>query len=188
MIPALVGAKPELILARTVRYRAEMELRRYGGWASRNIARLSDDDPMVLVGVGVFLIMVIGITASLIVNWLMYGTPSLGWTADNGGGILPALQAALLGGSVSVLIRLRQFSFANIRDFDPFLLLCNGLFNPIVGMIFATVVYAMLVSGVISVGITPPILWMAGFLAGFSERFTNDIIESAEGVLGAKKK
>jgi hypothetical protein len=190
-IEALVSANPELILARTVRYRAEMELRRYGGLASRSIARLSDDDPMVLVGVGVFLIMVIGMAGYLIVNGLVYGTLSLGWPVADNPSILPALQAALLGGGVSVLFRLRQFSCTNIRDFDPFLLLWNGLFNPIVGMIFATFVYAMLVSQVISFGtttVTSPCLWMVGFLAGFSERFTNDMITRAEDMLGAKKK
>ena len=32
------------------------------------------------------------------------------------------------------------------------------------------------------------LLWVIGFLSGFSERFTSDIISRDEGVLGGKKK
>jgi hypothetical protein len=187
-IEALLGLNPELLFARTLRYRAEMELRRYGGWASRNIAKLSDGDPAVLVGAGVFLIMAVGITGYLIVNWLQ----SLGGPLAADRSIVPALQAAFLGGGVSILARLREFSCTKIRDFDPFLLFLNGLFNPIVGMIFATFVYAALTSGVLEGGIietmtTPQGLWVIGFLTGFSERFTSDVIARAENTLGVKK-
>ena len=193
-IEALLGINPELLFARTLRYRAEMELRRHGGWASRAVAKLSDGDPAVLVGAGVFLIMTVGMTGYLIVNWLAYGVLSLGGPMAAGGSIIPALQAAFLGGGVSILARLREFSCAKIRDFDPFLLFWNGLFNPIVGMIFVTFVYAALMSGVVPLeaGLvekmtTAPGLWVIGFLTGFSERFTSDVIARAENALGAKK-
>ncbi len=193
-IEALLGINPELLFARTLRYRAEMELRRHGGWASRSVAKLSDGDPAVLVGAGVFLIMAVGMIGYLIVNWLAYGVLSLGGPMASNGSIVPALQAAFLGGGVSILARLREFSCARIRDFDPFLLFWNGLFNPIVGMIFATFVYAALKSGVVPLeaGIvakmtSAPGLWAIGFLTGFSERFTSDVIARAENALGVKK-
>jgi hypothetical protein len=193
-IEALRGINPELLFARTLRYRAEMELRRHGGWASRSVAKLSDGDPAVLVGAGVFLIMAVGMTGFLIVNWLAFGVLSLGGPMAANGSIVPALQAAFLGGGVSILARLREFSCARIRDFDPFLLFWNGLFNPIVGMIFATFVYAALKSGVVPLeaGIvekitSAPGLWTIGFLTGFSERFTSDVIARAENALGVKK-
>jgi hypothetical protein len=193
-IEALLGINPELLFARTLRYRAEMGLRRHGRWASRAVAKLSDGDPAVLVGAGVFLIMAVGMTGYLIVNWLAYGVLSLGGPLAADGSIVPALQSAFLGGGVSILARLREFSCAKIRDFDPFLLFWNGLFNPIVGMIFVTFVYAALMSGVVPLeaGLvekmtTAPGLWVIGFLTGFSERFTSDVIARAENALGAKK-
>lgn len=190
-ITALLGINPELLFARTLRYRAEMELRRNGGLASRGIAQLSDGDPAVLVGAGVFLIMAVGISGYLVASWLADGVLPLG-PMPGEGSIVHALQAAFLGGGVSILARLREFSCAKIRDFDPFLLFLNGLFNPIVGMIFATFVYAGLMSGVLEGGIidqmtTAQGLWVIGFLTGFSERFTSDVIARAESALGAKK-
>jgi hypothetical protein len=168
-----------------------MALRGHGGWASRSVAKLSDGDPAVLVGAGVFLIMALGIGGYLAASWLADGVLPLGPRTGDGS-IGHALQAAFLGGGVSILARLREFSCVKIRGFDPFLLFLNGLFNPLVGMIFATFVYAALTSGVLEGGIIEKLttaqgLWVIGFLTGFSERFTSDVIARAENALGVKK-
>ena len=193
-IQALLSNDPELLFARTLRYRIEMELRRHGEWASRCIAKLSDGDPAVLVGAGVFLTMGLGVFGYLIVNWLTDGMLSNEAPIPGDGSIVTVLQAAFLGGGVSILARLREFSCARVRDFDPFLLFWNALFNPVVAMIFATFVYAALTSGLLPLeaGIlekltSAPALWVIGFLTGFSERFTSDVIARAESAFGVKK-
>jgi uncharacterized membrane protein len=100
--------------------------------------------------------------------------------------------AAFLGGLVSILSRLKSFS--RLGDFDHVFLFTNALFKPFIGVIFGLFAYAFWLSGLLP--LDPKLianasahqLWVVGFLAGFSERFTQDLISRGEGILPAQKK
>jgi hypothetical protein len=188
---ALSQEGPMLKFARTLRYRLEMELLRNNGWFMRRLVGLSDGDPAVFVGAGVSLTMLMGIIGYVLVHLfgqLLFDVPV---PAD----CMTVMQAAFLGGGVSILARLRDFSSANVRDFEPLFLLWNAIFNPIVAVIFGGFAYAGLKSGLVPLGdemvgaaTTGYGLWVLGFLSGFSERFTSDIISRSEGLLPTSKK
>ncbi|HWX29476.1 MAG TPA: hypothetical protein VNZ53_18780 [Steroidobacteraceae bacterium] len=98
-----------------------------------------------------------------------------------------ALAAAFgcLGGVVSVLMRLSEFEATKGRS-KQFLLL-SGSTLPLVGGIFAAVIASLLLSKIINFGASGNehfSIWLfvvIGFLAGFSERFTRNILHVAEG-------
>jgi hypothetical protein len=80
--------------------------------------------------------------------------------------------------------------FADIKDFDPVFVFWTGVLKPYVGSILAIFVYAFLRSEFSPIKDVGPNLdqpqyawWTIGFLSGFSERFTWDIISRSEGVL-----
>lgn len=194
-IAALLSDKPELVFARTLRYRTEMDLLRHRGRVSRLLAKASDGDAAVLVGAGVSLTMVAGIAGYLLVKLLLACWPFLQTVVTPDAGMMTVAQAAFLGGGVSVLARLREFSCSKIRDFAPYFLFWNAMFNPVVAIIFGLFVYSVLASGLIAlhdevtaVLMGPYALWAVGFLSGFSERFTSDIVARAEGLLSTTKK
>ncbi len=90
------------------------------------------------------------------------------------------------GSIVSIMVRIQQFHF---KDKDGLPLLFTGLFRPIVGIGFAFFVFAALESGVITVAFPTekaPFLYAAlSFIAGFSERFGQNIATKAENLAGS---
>ncbi len=90
------------------------------------------------------------------------------------------------GSIVSIMVRIQQFHF---KDKDGLPLLFTGLFRPIVGIGFAFFVFAALESGVITVSFPTekaPFLSAAlAFVAGFSERFGQNIATKAENLAGS---
>jgi hypothetical protein len=190
---ALSQEGPMLKFARTLRYRLEMELLRNNGWFMRRLVGLSDGDPAVFVGAGVSLTMLMGVIGYALVH--LFGLLPFDVLAPADWPIITVMQAAFLGGGVSILARLRDFSSAKVRDFEPLFLLWNAIFNPIVAVIFGGFAYAGLKSGLVPLGkemvgaaTTGYGLWVLGFLSGFSERFTSDIISRSEGLLPTSKK
>jgi hypothetical protein len=189
---ALVRKSPKLQFARTIRYRLEMELLRNNGMATRYLVKFTNGNPVAIIGVGVILTLVLGLLGHL----------ALAWKLDEhfiskifllNGEYLPAVAAAaFFGGVVSVLSRFREFS--KLRDFDPIFVFSNGFLKPYVGVLFAMFVYAFLEAGfvpslnIVGDGAKASYVWWAvGFLAGFSERFTKDIISRSENILGGQK-
>jgi hypothetical protein len=84
-----------------------------------------------------------------------------------------------IGSVVSLLLRIGEFEGANVRS-KAFLLL-YGLTLPIVGGIFAAVLSALLDLGTIKIaGNSTQTYIIVGFLSGFSERFTRNILDFAE--------
>jgi hypothetical protein len=100
--------------------------------------------------------------------------------------------------------------FSRIRDLDPFAMFWTALLKPLIGVVLAIFILATLAGGVISFGFLdadpfgltkavasegPPVapktlyvLWVLGFLAGFSERFAWDFVDRAQDVgLGDEK-
>jgi hypothetical protein len=96
-----------------------------------------------------------------------------------------ALAAAFgcLGGVVSVLMRLSEFEATKGRSKQCLVL--TGATLPLVGGIFAAVIASLLLSKIINFGTSQDsIIWLCvvfGFLAGFSERFTRNVLRVAEG-------
>jgi len=189
---ALVRKAPKLQFARTIRYRLEMELLRNNGKATRYLVSFTNGNPVAIVGVGVLITLLAG----------LFGHPALGWMfgheliADTflleGKHVNLVAVAAFFGGVVSVLSRFREFS--KLRDFDPIFVFSNGLLKPYVGVLFAMFVYAFLASEFVPAVKVPDdganaanLWWAVGFLAGFSERFTKDIISRSEHILGGHK-
>ena len=96
--------------------------------------------------------------------------------------------AGALGSIVSVMIRLQK-DFSHAKAWEPLHFLFTGLFKPMVGMAFAIFVYVAFESGIIPVEVTAGdgsqeeenLFFLAvAFLAGFSERFAEDIVEGVE--------
>jgi hypothetical protein len=192
-VAALLQKKPKLQLARTIRYRMEKELLLNNGWLTRHLVRFTDGNSVVLVGLGVLLTSLLGFIVYLLMPWLMAQPYFRSLTLLGDKNTLLIAEAAFLGGVVSIISRLREFS--KLRDFDPVFLFLNALLKPALGIILGMFAYTSLKAG--AVPLDPELLsgersvyllWMVGFLSGFSERFTSDIISRGEGVLGAKKK
>jgi hypothetical protein len=95
--------------------------------------------------------------------------------------------AGALGSIVSVMIRLQK-DFSDLKAWEPLHFLFTGLFRPMVGMAFAIFVFAAFESGIIPVEVVggdgspeENLFYLTvAFLAGFSERFAEDIVEGAE--------
>jgi hypothetical protein len=190
---SLLSDKPDLLFARTLRVRAEMELLRHNGWPTRHLVAVTDGNPVMIVGLGALCAMAIGMLAHLLWPWL----GSFGYVhaliSLDGPGVPGLIGAAFLGGAVSILGRLQSFS--RLRDFDPAFLFMNALFKPFLGIIFGVFAYAFWKSGFVPLdpkltadALSPYQLWVIGFIAGFSERFTKDLISRGESLLSAPPK
>jgi hypothetical protein len=190
-IPALISSKPELVFARTLRIRAEMCLLRRNGWSTRHLISATDGSPTMIVGLGTLLAAAVGTVGRLLWLWLQskgHGTSLFPLDAT----LAPqVVSAAYLGGLVSILTRLQSFS--KLRDFDPMFLFLNAFAKPFVGAVFGLFAYAAVKSGLVP--LDPAVvdhaslysLWAIGFLAGFSERFANDLVSRGEGFAAPKK-
>ena len=190
-IDALISDKPELVFARTLRIRAEMHLLRCNGLMSRGLIALTDGSPTMIVGLGALSAFAGGLIANLMWPWLQ--------AKGLGASLIPldavhaplVAAAAYLGGMLSILSRLQAFS--RLRDFDPMFLFLNALSKPFIGAVFGLFAYAAVKSGLVPLDQTVIdmqslySLWALGFLAGFSERFTNDLVSRGEGLAAPKK-
>jgi hypothetical protein len=126
----------------------------------------------VMQGIGVFF------CALLLLSLILSGA-YIGIVAWNkviiAKGVINIVTATLfgcLGSIVSLLLRLAEL---------------YGLTLPIVGGTFAAVLAAILDAGIIKVGDVTEVYIVFGFLSGFSERFTRNILTLAEdGLLGKR--
>jgi hypothetical protein len=190
-IPALISDKPELVFARTLRIRAEMQLLRRNGWSTRHLVSLTDGSPTMIVGLGVLGAAVAGLSGNLLWPWLQANGLGANFIPLDALHAPVVVAAAYLGGLVSILSRLQSFS--KLRDFDPMFLFLNALAKPFVGAVFGLFAYAAVKSGLVPLDqeIVDAAdlyhLWAIGFLAGFSERFANDLVSRGEGLAAPKK-
>jgi hypothetical protein len=95
--------------------------------------------------------------------------------------VLIAGVCGVFGGFANLLMRLGEFEATRGRS-RQFLVL-TGTTLPICGGIFASVVASLLATNIITVGSTAFSIWhfvVVGFLAGFSERFTRNLLRIAE--------
>src|SRR5262249_21172930 len=95
--------------------------------------------------------------------------------------------AAMGGASVSIISRLGDV--AELVVFDPLHLFVSATLKPIAASLFAISIYAVLaskfvtVSGLEIIGGPQYIVWVIGFLAGFSERFAPDFVNRIENAM-----
>jgi hypothetical protein len=187
-IPALLSLKPELVFARTLRIQAEIALLRHNGWFLRRLIRWTGGSPVLTVGLGALGAALIGAAPLLFWREQLGIGPFLASIED-----LPtvatAVAAAFLGGLVSVLTRLQAFS--RLGDFDHIFLFANALFKPFLGAVFGLFAYVSIKGGILPLNqevlLTPYHAWAIAFLAGFSERFMNDLVSRGEGLAAPKK-
>jgi hypothetical protein len=120
--------------------------------------------------------------------------------------LLVIVSAAFLGGVVSIATRLGEF--AKVRGLDPFAMFWTALLKPLIGVTLSVFILAALAGEIVGFGFlgkdplglvkndqaiafggavtltakTAYILWVIGFLAGFSERFASDFVQRTEGI------
>ena len=191
-VSALLSEQPELVFARALRVETENELLRHNGLVKRTLIRLTDGSPLLTVCLGAFGALGLGLATHLAWYALQeFGPVKALVPFDQVQGSAVA-SAAFLGGLVSILSRLKSFS--RLGDFDHVFLFTNALFKPFIGVIFGLFAYAFWLSGLLPLDnklithVTVHQLWVVGFLAGFSERFTQDLISRGEGIFPTSKK
>jgi hypothetical protein len=97
--------------------------------------------------------------------------------------ITPLFFFAGLGASASVLSRLTSI---DLKD-EPMkkMVLVTGATRPALAVIFASVIFVILSNNIISVKLSSgsevaaaslPLVWVAAFMCGYSERFASDLI------------
>jgi hypothetical protein len=104
--------------------------------------------------------------------------------------IIVLVIAAFTGAIVSVLARFRYFLDA--ARTAPLLVYVTVATKPFVSIAFASFIYAIVACGLVTlpgVDLTAPggeyIIWVIGFLSGFSERFVQDFVAQADRIAGA---
>lgn len=102
--------------------------------------------------------------------------------------IIALVVAAFVGAVVSVLSRMRKI--LDVARALPLLVYITVATKPLVSIAFATFVYAVLGSGMLAVpgmSLDSPhvgyLVWVLGFLSGFSERFVQDFIGQADRIV-----
>jgi hypothetical protein len=209
IVECLLAPKPLLILARDERLNLQVEIYRHAGRISRTLAAISSGSQvgLVLTALGIsFVLWTLIMVLLQAINSLSQkvGIIPSGFFFMDARALGIITFAALIGGIVSIATRLNDFS--RVRDLDPFAMFWTAMLKPLIGVVLAVFILATLEGRVISFGFlgsdlleaisaktTPDgdggsratqalyILWMLGFLAGFSERFAWDFVDRAEG-------
>lgn len=190
-VAALLSDKPELVFARSLRVQAENSLLRHDGWLMRHLLQVTDGSPVLTVCFGAFFAFLVGIVAHFVWVGLQEFDAVKALVPFNSAHTSAVAGAAFLGGLVSILSRLTSFS--RLGDFDHVFLFFNALFKPFIGVIFGLFAYALWQSELLPLkeaALQAELvqLWTISFVAGFSERFANDLISRGEGMLPGQKK
>lgn len=187
---ALSAQPPKLILAKSIRCQLQLDLlKKHGAKLTRLIIWLSGGSQTVMVVSALF---AAALVYGAIVTGLSYLPINGKWLFSMEFGT--SVFAAFLGGCISILLRLRDFSES--YDVDPTFFFWTAFFKPLIGVVLAIFIYCVLYSGVIEASflkipadVKPETklyaFWfVVGFLAGFSERFASDVISRAETKFG----
>lgn len=104
--------------------------------------------------------------------------------------LLITMLAGSLGAVLSVMIRMSRQRLTLRSDVDPSRLFILGMFRPAVGSLFGIAIYVLILAGLLPLSREPQtelaLAAALGFLAGFSERWAQDVVTSAaDGVANA---
>jgi len=201
----LTASEPLLILARDARLQLQIDVYKRSGIVSRVLAGISDGSSVGLVLAALIVSLILWTGLAWCVDWLVHQSGS-SLAGDiffmDGRALIVIASAAFVGGVVSIATRLKEFS--RVRDLDPFAMFWTAMLKPLIGVILSFFILATLAGGVVSFSILPIpklleegdapevlkalyVLWMIGFLAGFSERFAWDFVNRAQGVTATPK-
>ena len=194
----LLATPPKLALAQDERLRLQVENHRHAGWLTGTLAWVSAGSPVALVLLALGLSLVIWVVAFAVLGLMAQVDQESALRAVDMTALATVSYAAVVGGILSIATRLKEFS--RVRDLDPFAMFWTALLKPLIGVLLTIFVLAALVGGVVSLGAllgdnafdgygTPEglspqtihVLWVIGFLAGFSEHFAWDFIDRAQG-------
>lgn len=174
---ALLSETPNLHLAKKLRERIENRLKLESNLI-RSAIRGKSPAVRVVLGLGILLYCVIPIVIVSSAWWkgnqTVFGidVEMLGLVGFSGA----------LGSIVSIMVRLHQFEDA--QGSNQAVQFFTGLFKPIVGSAFALFIFAVLSSGLIPVAIQTEkaryFFAALSFVAGFSERFAQDVVTKTE--------
>jgi hypothetical protein len=169
--PAAAAADPaeleclELELARAERYYAR---------SSQRTAQLEYFIGMLIIGLPLLILVVAGI--ALVTETNLLDSP-----------LLVSLMAGGVGAIVSVMNRMTSGSLILVAESGKAIIRLLGAIRPLLGGVLGLALYVLLSAGLVSFAATPEdgkeVLLAAGlgFLAGFSERFAQDMIAGAAG-------
>jgi len=196
-ISALLLTPPNVYLARSIRHQLEQRIHGRNSLGHRLFSRSAV--AKVILGLGALLIC---LTITAIVICIFLSTCSYLYCVDPKGEIgslrgidsyldstqlllLGIAAAGALGGMISIMTRLDKFAAA--ASVDSWLLFFTGFFKPIIGMGFALLIFAILRCEFITVGGMHQgseqyhhLSLVLAFIAGFSERFAQDIVVTVE--------
>ncbi len=188
-IQSLLSEKPNLPLAQGIRKGIEENVHRS---PLATIVRGGSPPTRVIRGLGTLLFIVIPLLLTVMVLspfitrlFAGYGV-TLGLGPDTKLILLVAIVGAV-GSAISIMVRIQNFE--SLKNTDPTILFLVGLFKPIIGVVFALFVLAVLRSSVLPVKIdtTNEYYFFAAlaFVSGFSERFAQDMVTRAEETFAA---
>lgn len=196
----LLASPPKLALAQHERLRLQVENHRHSGPLTSWLARLSAGSPVALMLIALGCSLVIWSAAFAVLGLIARVDDTSALHMVDNMALATVSYAALLGGVLSIATRLKEFS--KVRDLDPFAMFWTALLKPLIGVVLAIFLLAAIFGEVISFGAlfgpdafagygsnglprqTIHVLWVIGFLAGFSERFAWDFVDRAQGRVG----
>ena len=192
-VAALSSNKPNVLLAQTILWDLEYYRIKSGSFLGRLLAITTGGWPMITAGLGMISTGIIYTLAWAIIVVFNHYPPFM-WSG--GPELATAILFGILGGSVSILTRIR--SPADLQKLNPISLFLNCFFKPLVGATFAAVIYCMLATGIFASVVTERftgdraylyVLFAAvvGFVAGFSERFAADAIGGVEATINKRR-
>lgn len=200
VMDCLEQTPPMLVLARDDRLRLQLDAYRHSSWLGWMLATVSSGSTTGLVLTALVSSTIIWAIVMISIWSLVDKSDLLGLMFFmNSAALAVITSAAFVGGAVSIATRLKDF--ARARDLDPFAVFWTAMLKPLIGVVLSIFILAALYGQIVSFGflnsselpsgdVVPTakglyILWVLGFLAGFSERFAWDFVDRAQGVAAA---
>ncbi len=183
-IHSLLANEPNLELAKRISKRLDTSLKARSSLLS-TVTRSGNPAVRVVFGLFVLMYMVLPVLLLVSLRASRYDTV-IGIKIEL---LYLVTSMGALGSIVSILVRLHQFT--EVATKNHAIMFFTGLFKPIVGASFALFIFATLNSGLLPLTIQQDKMQYffaaLSFVAGFSERFAQDIAVKAESAVGANR-
>ncbi len=192
---------PNLLLIKSIRTDLTAAAEKSAGSVSRFLSRFCGSTPLNAAIAGFCTVVVLSIVLLLTLAIAHRFLPQAGEVLVHDfpllfdmknlpvGQILLLIHAAFIGSLVSIISRIR--SFLSLAESSALLVYVTVITKPFLAAMTALLVYSVIKIGLISfLGVNldgphgPYVVWTLGFLCGFSERFAQDMAETASSKLG----